>query len=131
MTEQRSCSTITIDEDCPQAIPGKCDSKDQIQLKMSTAVHPELRLVVQEFERLVVQEFVGLFSKQLGQTKVTKHIIDTGEAATPIKVPPRQIPFHYADKIHAQLQGIAMEGIIHPSTSPWCTPAVYVPKSSG
>ena len=122
MTKQRSCSTITIDEDCPQAIPDKCDSKDQIQLKMSIAVHPELRLVVQEFE--------GLFSKQLGQTKMTKHIIDTGET-TPIKVPPREIPFHYADKIHAQLQDMAMEGIIHPSTSPWCTSAAYVPKSSG
>ena len=122
VTEQRSCSTMTIDEDYPQAIPVKSDSKDQIQLEMPTDVHPELRSVVQEFE--------GLFSKQLGQTNVTKHIIDTGEA-TPIKVPPRQIPFHYVDEVHAQLQDMAMEGIIRPSTSPWCAPAVYVPKSSG
>ena len=122
LTELRSCSTVTIDEDCPQAIPVKCNDKDQIQLEMPTDIHPELRPVVQEFEEL--------FSKQLGQTNVTKHIIDTVEA-TPIKVPPRQIPFHYADKIHAQLQDMALEGIIRPSTSPWCAPAVYVPKATG
>ena len=122
LTELRSCSTVTIDEDCPQAIPFKCNDKDQIQLEMPTDIHPELRPVVQEFEEL--------FSKQLGQTNVTKHIIDTVEA-TPIKVPPRQIPFHYADKVHAQLQDMALEGIIRPSTSPWCAPAVYVPKTTG
>ena len=89
---------------------------------MPKDIHPELRPVVQEFEEL--------FSKQLGQTNVTKHIIDTVEA-TPIKVPPRQVPFHDADKVHAQLQDMVVEGIIHPSTSPWCTPAVYVPKTTG
>lgn len=57
-------------------------------LKLPTDVHPELKPVVQEFEEL--------FSKQLGKTNVTKHSIDTGEV-TPIKLPPRQIPFHYAD----------------------------------
>ena len=61
---------------------------------------------------------------------MTKHTIDTGEA-TPIKVPPRQISFRYADRVHAQLQDMAMEGIIRPSTSPWCAPAMYVPKSTG
>ena len=61
---------------------------------------------------------------------MTKHTIDTGEV-TPIKVPPRQIPFHPADQVHAQLQDMAMEGIICPSTSPWCAPAMYVPKRSG
>ena len=55
---------------------------------MPTDVHPELRPVAQKFK--------GLFSRQLGQTNMSKHIIDTGEAK-PIKAPPRQIPFHYAD----------------------------------
>ena len=88
LTELRSCSTVTIDEDCPQAIPVKCNDKDQIHLEMPTDIHPELRPVVQEFEELL--------SKQLGQTNVTKDIIDTVEA-TPIKVPSRQIPFYYAN----------------------------------
>ena len=87
-----------MDEDCPQAIPTKCRDQDHNQLDMPTNVHPEL----------MVQDLEGLFSKQLGQTNVTKHVIDT-EEATPIKVPPRQIPFHYADKVHAQLQDMVMK----------------------
>ena len=61
---------------------------------------------------------------------MTRHVIDTAEAM-PIKVPPRQNPFHYAEWVHAQLEDMAKEGIIHPSTCPWCAPAVYVPKNSG
>ena len=63
--------------------PVKCDEKDQTQFEVPTDVHPKLRPVVQEFEELS--------SKQVGQTNMTEHAIDTGEAA-PIKVPPRQIP---------------------------------------
>ena len=76
-----------------------------------------------------IQECKELFSNQLGQTNVNEHVIDTGEAA-PIKVSPHQIPFHYADRVHSQFQDMAKEGIIWPSTSPWCAPAIYVPKSS-
>ena len=42
--------------------------------------------------------------------------------------PPRQIPFHYADKVRAQLDDMVKEGIIHPSTSTWWAPAVYAPE---
>ena len=48
--ELRSCSTITIDEDCHQAISVKSDGKDWIQLEMPTDVHLELKPAVQEFE---------------------------------------------------------------------------------
>ena len=67
---------------------------------------------------------------QVDRTLVTEHIIDTGDAAT-VKVPPRQIPFHYQDEVHCQLQEMAKEGVIRPSSSPWSAPAVYVPKDNG
>ena len=88
---------------------------------MPSDVHPSLKPVLEEFK--------DLFSQQLGRTNVTEHMIDTGDAL-PIKIPPRQIPFHYVDKVHAQLEDMAKERIIRPSTSPWCAPAIYVPKSS-
>jgi len=57
-------------------------------------------------------------------------VIETGDA-NPVKVPPCPIPFHYVDKVHNQIWEMAQEGIIRPSNSPWCAPAVYVPKSNG
>ena len=59
-----------------------------------------------------------------------EHTINTGNAQ-PVKVPPRSIPFHFADLVHKQLQEIAEEGVIQRSNSSWCTPAVYVPKLKG
>ena len=61
---------------------------------------------------------------------MAEHAIDTGDDQ-PIRIPPGQIPFHYVDKVSAQLEDMVKEGIIHPSRSPWYAPAVYVPKSSG
>ena len=106
-----SCHVITIDEDCPQAIPTKCKDHDPVTEDMPKDVHPSLLPVLEEFKEL--------FSQQLGKTNVTEHTIDTGDAR-PIKVPPRQIPFHFADKVQAQLEDMAREGIIRPSNSPWC-----------
>ena len=57
------------------------------------------------------------FSQELGCTNTTQHTIDTG-TAPPVKVPSRPIPFHYAERVHQQLQEMAQEGIIRPSTSP-------------
>ena len=53
------------------------------------------------------------------------------ENALPVKVPARPIPFHFKDRVHTQLKEMADAGIIQPSNSPWCTPAVYVPKANG
>jgi len=71
-----------------------------------------------------------LFSQQIGCTDITQHLIDTGDSP-PVKVPPRPIPFHFVDRVQQQLADMAQEGIIRPSSSPWCAPAVYVPKPNG
>ena len=112
------CHLITVDDDCPQAIP----NYNPNTVDMPSDVHPSLKPALEEFN--------DLLSQQLGRTNVTEHMIDTGDAL-PIKIPPRQIPFHYVDKVHAQLEDMAKEGIIRHSASPWCAPTVYVPKSSG
>jgi len=53
-----------------------------------------------------------------------------GNAQT-VKVPPRPIPFHLVNQVQLQLKDIVQEGIIRPSSSQWCAPAVYVPKPNG
>ena len=57
---------------------------------MPTEVHPDLHNVIEDHKLL--------FSQHLGKTTITTHTIDTGDAA-PVKVPPRPIPFHYAERV--------------------------------
>ena len=57
----------------------------------------------------MLQEYTTLFKQDLGHTTITHHVIDTGDSH-PIKVPPRPIPFYYAERVNQQLQDTAKEG---------------------
>ena len=118
---QTSVCTLVLDNDYPQAIPYPATTLKP-EFDFPTDCHPLLKPVLEEHS--------AIFCKSLGRTSVTQHIIDTGNSQ-PIKVPPRPIPFHFADGVHKQLQEMADEGLIQPSNSPWCAPAVYVPKPNG
>ncbi len=113
---------LVLDDDCPEAIPSNDRSTNRVQFDMPKESHPMLDAVLEGHKEL--------FRTQLGKTTVTEHVIDTGEAP-PVKVPPRPVPFHYKDRVEEQLGEMAESGIIRPSNSPWCAPAVYVPKSNG
>ena len=119
LQRQHSCMAV-LDDEHPQAVP--VPSNTDKPLDMPVDYHPAVSHVLQEYSTI--------FKQDLGHTTVTDHVIDTGDSH-PIKVPPRPIPFHYAERVHQQLQDMAKEGIIRPSSSPWCAPAVYVPKSNG
>ena len=116
-----SCMLV-LDGDCPQAAPFKDSAARPGVLDTPKDYHPALGPVLKEHERL--------FQVQLGKTNVAEHVIDTGEAP-PVKVPPRPIPFQFQDRVRDQLQEMATDGTIRPSNSPWCAPAVYVPKNNG
>ena len=117
-----SCNALTLDDELPQAIPTAVKNTGTTPVDMPKDVHPDLIHIINDHKQL--------FSTQLGKTTTIEHVIDTGEAA-PIKVSPRPIPFHFTERVHAQLQEMAKDGIIQPSNSPWCAPAVYVPKENG
>ena len=116
-----SICTLTLDTEFPQAIPYKTDSSGN-ELDFPTDFHQSLEPILRQHSQI--------FNQSLGQTNVTQHFIDTGNSL-PVRLPPRRIPFHFADRVHTQLQEMAEEGIIRPSNSPWCAPAVYVPKANG
>ena len=84
-----------MDDECPQAIPSACKNTNLSKVDMPTDVHPAIKTVLQEFK--------SLFSRELGKIKATEHTIDTSEAL-PNKIPPRPIPFHYAEQVHQQIQ---------------------------
>ena len=113
---------LILDDEYSQAIPSKAPAMENHTLNMPTDYHPALRQVL--------QDNAMIFRKDLGRITVTEHVLETAEAS-PVKVPTRLISFHYLECVHNQLQEIAQEGIIRCSNSPWCAPAVYVPKSNG
>ena len=118
---QLTCNLI-LDDDYPQAEPCPASEEHKKQFDMLTKFHPILGQVLKDYK--------SLFQTQLGKTGITEHTINTGDAA-PIKVPPHLIPFHFQEKVYQQLQDMARKGIIRPSSTPWCAPAVYVPKTNG
>ena len=117
-----ACRMLTLDDEFPQAIPTTMKNIDIPSFDMPTEVHPALKQLIESHRTI--------FSEQLGRTSVISHAIDTGDSS-PVRVPPRPIPFRYAERVHRQLNEMASDGIIRPSKSPWCAPAVYVPKSNG
>ena len=121
LQETNSCMLV-LDEDCQQAVPFKDNATRNAELDTPKAYHPALGTVLKKHERL--------YQMQLGKTNVAEHVINTGDAP-PVKVAPRPIPFQYQDCVQDQVQEMATAGIIRPSNSPWCAPAVYAPKSNG
>ena len=116
------CKMLTLDDELPQEIPTALKNADIPSFDMPTDVHPACQQLIENHREL--------FSQHLGQTSVTSHVIDTGDAS-PVRVPPCPILFRYAEKVHRQLKEMASDGIIRPSNSPWSAPAVYIPKSNG
>ena len=114
------CTPLIVDDELPQALPSKITIHSVPDLPKTS--HPAISDLLNEYK--------VLFSQQIGQTNIAHHIIDTGNAK-PVKVPLHPIPFHYVDRVQKQLTDMAHEGIIRPSSSPWCAPAVYVSKPNG
>ena len=59
-----------------------------------------------------------------------KHGIDTGDHS-PIKQPARRLPFVHREKLSNLIDDHLNCGIIQPSSSPWSSPVVLVPKKDG
>ena len=108
------CSPLIVDDKLPQALPSKSMGPSITNLPEIT--HPAIAQIIEEYKLL--------FSPQIGRINIMHHNIDTGDAS-PVKVPPCHIPFHYVDRVQKQLTDMVHEGIIRPSSSPWCVPAVY------
>ena len=81
------------------------------------------------FKNLLLK-FQDSFSKSptdIGRTELIEHTIDTGQAP-PIRQHPRRIPLSKIQEAEAEIEKMAEQGIIEPSTSPWCSPVVLLRK---
>ena len=59
-----------------------------------------------------------------------QHQIETGNQS-PIKQPICRVPFVYQNKIAEMVESMEKQVVIKPSTSPWSSPVVLVPKKDG
>ena len=76
------------------------------------------------------EEFPEVFSDLPGRTSVCKMNIGTGEAA-PRASHPYRIPNKLKEGVRQEIEKLVELGIVVPSTSPWASPVVPVPKKDG
>jgi hypothetical protein len=62
-------------------------------------------------------------------TDIIQHRSETGDAI-PIKKPQYPIPFAVREEVDRQVKVMLEKGVIRPSSSPWQSPVILVPKKS-
>ena len=91
---------------------GSCDTFDRKQIKA------------------LQDEFPKVFNNEPGETDVCRLEIQTGDAL-PFALPAHQLPEKYRGGVKAELEKLLASQVIKPSTSPWASPVVPVPKKDG
>ena len=75
-------------------------------------------------------EYPEVFSDLPGRTTACELRIDTGEAV-PRRSHPYRVPNRLKEGVRAEVNKLVELGIVVPSTSPWASPVVPVPKQDG
>ena len=78
----------------------------------------------------VLQQFREVFQKTPGEARVKPFSINTGDSK-PVSQYPRRLPAKWKQRIQEEIKTLEATGIITPSTSPWTSPIVPVPKPNG
>ena len=76
------------------------------------------------------EEYPEVFSDLPGKTTACQMKIDTGEAA-PRRSHPYRVPDRLKEGVRSEVNKLVELGIVVPSTSPWASPVVPVPKTDG
>ena len=81
---------------------------------------------------MLLLENADLFAEDgwLGRTDLVKHHVDTG-SSPPIRQPVRRIPPYKREEARHLLQDMLSKNVIRPSSNPWASPIVLVPKKDG
>ena len=111
---------------CQHSFP----SVDKEETWRDVEISSELGKIQKEKVQKLLKEFSDVFSNIPSRTYIAVHSIDTGQA-TPIRSSPYRIPQSLIDAVDKELDQMLEMGIVRPSTSPWVSLVVIVPKPDG
>ena len=117
------CAPVTLEE-----------SEKQKELLASLKL-PESTLTDEQSSELsnLIEEYSDVFAmskSELGCCDLVEHEIDT-DGHSPIKLQPYRLPVIQREKVAQMIQEMKDQGVIKPSSSPWSSPIVLVPKRDG
>lgn len=81
----------------------------------------------------MLAQYADVFSSNdadIGKTGLVQHKINTGNEV-PIRQRPRRLPVAREREVDTLIDGMVKDGVIEPSSSPWCSPVVLVKKKDG
>ena len=90
-------------------------------------INPDLSVQQQADFQNIISRFKTVFQDEPGRTETTSIEIVTGDAS-PVHLPPYRLP---KSTVRGEIKQLLQAGIIKPSTSPWTSPIVLVPKRDG
>ncbi|KRX32928.1 hypothetical protein T05_9402 [Trichinella murrelli] len=89
---------------------------------VSHTIRRRLRTLLWKYKQII-----ATYEYNTGRTNACKHSINTGDAS-PIKQPPRRIPYHQKETVRRMLSEMTNHKVIEPSCGPWSSPIVLVKK---
>ncbi|EEQ99359.1 retrovirus polyprotein, putative [Perkinsus marinus ATCC 50983] len=108
------------------AVPDLTDEVPRVILpSIDLSVYPNKK----RFAKLC-NEYSDLFSSRPGKCDSVEHAIPL-KSDKPFSQKPRPIPHKWRDEVKSLVDKLLEEGMIRPSTSPYRSPCVYVPKKNG
>ena len=98
--------------------------------ELTPELTPDLDTAKREDLQTLISQFPSVFDSKPGRTIVSEHSVFVGDTA-PIHQSPYRIPYSRRETVKGELDKMLAENIIWPSTSPWASPIVLVPKKDG
>ena len=90
-------------------------------------INPDLKSEMKEELNELVKEFSDVFCDVPGKTKTLEHSINL-ITDIPVRKKPYQVPHHLIEEFNREVDSMLKMGVIEPSTSPYCSPVVFVKK---
>ena len=124
-SSESQCAHVTALENTPARLHKLIEALGLVESKLDPTQLKKLKSLIAE-----CSDIFALDDSELGCTGLVQHEIDTNEHH-PIKQQPYRTPFTQRAKISQMIDDMEKQGVVKPSSSPWASPIILVPKKDG